>query len=215
MIVWNLWFVARSTSLATPATAWSTFSSICCQGDLPSLSAAAQLEGWEVGSVATQLEETGDVAFVFFGRKQISSRRESRWRIFTGNSSIFLSFFAVERTWFLVKMFMEKVTTALPLSHQAHIVRYDVSADGTSWLTAVSFSFTSCRVTSIPGGGCLLLDCTLITILTPPLLHWPNTTSGIEHLKMVFEYNVQSVARIFNYIQARRRKEIFPRKKAA
>ena len=79
----------------------------------------------------------------------------------------------------------------------------------------MSFSFTSCRVTSIPGGGCLLLDCTFITILTPPRLHWPNTTSGIEHLKMVFEYNVQSVARIFNYIQARRRKEIFPRKKAA
>ena len=108
MIVWRvrtLWFVAhiRSTSLATPATAWSTFSSICCQVDLPS-----QLEGWEVGSVASQLEETGDVASVFFGRKQISSRRESRWRIFTKNSSIFLSFFAVEHTWFLVKMSMEK-----------------------------------------------------------------------------------------------------------
>ena len=42
------------------------------------------------------------------------------------------SFFAVEHTWFLVKMSMEKVTTALPISHQAHIVRYDVSADGTS-----------------------------------------------------------------------------------
>ena len=120
MIVWKLkrenfmicCSYIRSTSLATPATAWSTFSSICCQGDLPSLSAAAQLEGWEVGSVATQLEETGDVAFVFFGRKQRSSRRESRWRIFTRNSSIFFSFFAVERTWFLVKMSMEKVTTA-------------------------------------------------------------------------------------------------------
>ena len=170
----------QSTSLATPATAWSTFSSICCQGDLPS-----QLEGWEVGSVASQLEETGDVASVFFGRKQRSSRRESRWRIFTRNSTIFLSFFAVEHTWFLVQMSMEKVTTALPISHQAHIVRYDVSADGTSWLTAVSFSFTSCRVTSTPGGGCLLLDCTLITILTPPRLHWPDTTSGIEHLKVV------------------------------
>ena len=88
----------------------------------------------------------------------------------------------------------------------------------------MSFSFTSCRVTSIPGGGCLLLDCTLITILTPPLLHWPDTASGIEHLKVVltggkFEYNVQSVARIFNmvcnYIQARRHNETFPRKKAA
>ena len=46
-------------------------------------------------------------------------------------ASFFLSF-AVERTWFLVQMSMEKVTTALPLSHQAHIVRYDVSADATS-----------------------------------------------------------------------------------